>query len=67
MGQTEKEMKHTAWKDRPPSKWDYYLQREHERRYKELEFSKEIKTKRKPIWIIFLVLSLMMGFLVLFR
>ena len=56
------------------SKWDYYLQREHERRYKELEYKKwrlenaiELKTKRKPIWIIFLVLSLMMGFLVLFR
>ena len=56
------------------SKWDYYLQREHERRYKELEYKKwrlenaiELKTKRKPIWIIFLVLSLMMGFLVLVR
>jgi len=48
------------------SKWDYYLQREHERRY-QLQFSKELKTKRKPIWIIFLVLSLVMGFLVLFR
>ena len=49
------------------SKWDYYLQREHDIKY--LAFSKELKTKtkRKPIWSIFLVLSLVMGFLVLFR